>query len=210
MMITDQANQRVIAVDRKKQIIWQYGTTGISGNGPDQLNNPNSQQFLDNGNVLIADENNNRVIEVKTDGTLVAQFTAGGTISGAAFASRLPGGDTLITDSNNSRIVEVDANDAVVWQYMTNTDAGSNASPLPTRAVRLRNGDTLISDQFNQRVIEVTPAGQIVFTQGELNTPGDGFDRLNGPYDAKDINDFTGLTAPKNLGEGEQGISDDD
>ncbi|HXD83155.1 MAG TPA: hypothetical protein VN599_01875 [Rudaea sp.] len=210
VMITDQANQRVIAVDRKKQIIWQYGTTGISGNGPDQLNNPNSQQFLDNGNVLIADENNNRVIEVKTDGTLVAQFTAGGTISGAAFASRLPGGDTLITDSNNSRIVEVDANDAVVWQYMTNTDAGSNASPLPTRAVRLRNGDTLISDQFNQRVIEVTPAGQIVFTQGELNTPGDGFDRLNGPYDAKDINDFTGLTAPKNLGEGEQGISDDD
>lgn len=205
VMVTDQANQRVIAVDRKKRIVWQYGTTGVAGNGPNQLNNPNSQQFLDNGDVLIADENNNRVIEVRTDGTLVAQFTAGGTISGAAFASRLSNGDTLIADSNNSRIVEVDASDNVVWQYLTNTEAGSNSSPSPTRAVRLRNGDTLISDQFNQRVIEVTPSGQVVFTQGQLNMAGDGFDMLNGPYDAKDINDFTGLTSPKKLGEGKQG-----
>lgn len=209
VMVTDQANERVIAVNREKKIVWQYGTTGVTGNGPNQLNNPNSQQLLDNGNVLIADENNNRAIEVTTNGTLVAQFTAGGTVSGVAFASRLPNGDTLITDSNNSRIVEVDATDAVVWQYLTNTEAGSNPSPLPTRAVRLQNGDTLISDQFNQRVIEVTPAGQIVFTQGGLNMPGDGFNRLNGPYDAKAINDFTGLTAPKNLGEGEQGVAGD-
>jgi len=71
---------------------------------------------------------------------------------------------------------------------------------------QLRNGDTLISDQFNQRVIEVTPSCQIVFTQGELNMLGDGFDMLNGPYDAKDIDDFTGLTSPKELGEGEQGL----
>lgn len=210
VMITDQGNQRVIAVDRNGRIVWQYGTTGVSGNGPEQLNNPNSAEYLDNGNVLIADENNNRVIEVSTDGTLVAQFTAGGTISGAAFASRLPNGDTLITDSNNNRAVEVDATDAVVWQYATNTDAGSNPNPLPTRAVRLRNGDTLISDQFNDRVIEVTSGGQIVFTQGELNMPGDGNNMLNGPYDAKVINDFTGLTAPKNLGEGEQDQSGND
>ena len=67
---------------------------------------------------------------------------------------------------------------------------------LPTRAVRLANGNTLISDQFNQRVIEVTPAKDIVFTQGLLNTPGKGFNRLNGPYDAKVVGDFTGLTPP--------------
>ena len=32
-----------------------------------------------------------------------------------------------------------------------------------------------------------------------LNTPGNGFNRLNGPYDAKVVGDFTGLTPP--LGE---------
>lgn len=41
----------------------------------------------------------------------MAQFTGGGSVIGAAFASRLPKGNTLITDSNNSRIIEVDPTD---------------------------------------------------------------------------------------------------
>src|SRR5207248_242148 len=119
----------------------------------------------------------NRVIEVTTARQLVRQFTARGTVSGAAFATRLRNGNTLITDANNNRIVEVNAADAPVWEYLTNTESGSNSAPLPTRAVRLANGNTLISDQFNQRVIELTPAKDIVFTQGLLNTPGNGLDR---------------------------------
>jgi hypothetical protein len=202
VMITDQSNERVIVVNAAKVIVWQYGTTGVVGNGPNQLSNPNSAELLENGHVLIADENNNRAIEVAVDTLqVVATFTAGGTTSGVAFASRLKDGDTLITDSNNSRIVEVDVNDSVVSQYFTNV-AGSNATfgpgPLPTRAVRLRNGDTLISDQYNDRVIQITPAPEqrIVFEQGKLNVPGSGFNRLNGPYDAKVVGDYTGLTPP--------------
>jgi hypothetical protein len=196
VMITDQANQRVIVVNLAHEIVWQYGMTGVAGNAPGQLNNPNSAEQLANGHVLIADESNNRVIEVTLDKKIVQTFTIGGTLNGAAFASRLPNGDTLITDAGNNRAVEVDSNDAIVWQYVTNTQPASNPSPQPTRAVRLRNGDTLISDQFNQRVIEVTPDKQIVFKQGKLNVMGAGFDRLDGPYDAKVIGDFTGLTPP--------------
>lgn len=196
VLISDQANQRIILVNLKHQIVWQYGTTGIAGNGPNQLNNPNSAEVLENGHVLIADESNDRVIEVKPNLQIVKQFTAQGTVSGAAFASRLPNGDTLISDSNNNRIVEVNGNDHVVWQYHTNTQPGSNPSPSPTRAVRLRNGDTLISDQFNERVIEVDKLKHIVFEQGMLYSPGDDFNELNGPYDAKQIGDFTGLTPP--------------
>jgi hypothetical protein len=207
IMITDQGNQRVIVVDRDKKLLWQYGTTGVSGNGPNQLSNPNSAELLANGHILIADENNNRAIEVTLDFQIVKTFTAGGTVSGVAFASRLDNGDTLITDSNNNRAVEVDANDNVVWQYVTNTGTGSNPNPLPTRAIRLRNGNTLISDQFNQRVIEVSPAGAIVFTQGMLNVMGNGFNQLNGPYDAKGIGDFTGQTPPRGFGRGDR---DDD
>lgn len=196
VLITDQANQRVILVNLDHRIVWQYGTTGMAGIGPNLLNSPNSAEVLDNGHVLIADENNNRVIEITTAGQLVKTFTDQGTVSGAAFASRLPNGNTLITDSNNNRIVEVNGSDHTVWEYFTNTGAGSNPSPLPTRAVRLRNGNTLISDQFNERVMEITRAGRIVFQQGTINAPGNGFDQLNGPYDAKVIGDFTGLTPP--------------
>jgi hypothetical protein len=197
VLITDQANQRIILVSvAHGSIDWQYGTTGVVGNGPNQLSNPNSAELLENGHILISDESNNRVLEVTPAGSIVMTFTAGGSVNGAAFASRLPNNHTLITDSNNNRIIEVDGADHIVWQYVTNTGANSNPNPLPTRGVRLRNGNTLISDQFNNRVIEVTPDGEIVFQQGMTNVGGNGFNQLNGPYDAKDIGDFTGLTPP--------------
>jgi hypothetical protein len=197
VMITDQVNERVIVVNLfTKKVDWQYGTTGVVGVGADQLNNPNSAELLENGHVLIADENNNRVIEVTVGKQIVGQFTSRGSVSGAAFASRLPDGNTLITDSNNNRVIEVDPTDAIVWQYVTNTKKGSNPNPLPTRAIRLHNGNTLISDQFNNRVIEVTHAGHIVFQQGALNVLGSGFNQLNGPYDAKAVGDYTGLAPP--------------
>lgn len=54
-------------------------------------------------------------------------------------------------------------------------------------------------------MIEVDLDGRIVFDQGVLDMAGNGFDRLDGPYDAKAIGDFTGLTPPKNFGRGLQG-----
>jgi len=117
-------------------------------------------------------------------------------LSGAAFASRLRNGHTLITDSNNNRILEVDKSGNVVWSYSTNTRPGSVSNPLPTRAVRLRNGNTLISDQYNMQVIEIDHNKSIVWRQGQIAVAGTGFDMLNGPYDAKVVGDYTGLTPP--------------
>lgn len=206
VLITDQGNNRIIEVNLRKQIVWQY--PGSNTNDADQLNSPNSAELLENGHILIADENNNRAIEVTRGDVIVNTYTATGTLGACAFASRLSNGDTLLTDAGNSRAVEVDANDNVVWQFVTDTDPKSVAAPLPTRAVRLRGGDTLISDQFNNRVIRVSPAGAIVATYGlPLNGGGAignnvGYDLhtsqkgLYAPYDAKVVGDYTGLTPP--------------
>jgi hypothetical protein len=213
VLITDQANERIIEVDvATKGIVWQYGTTGVSGNGPDQLNNPNCALLLENGHILICDENNNRALEVThdKDKDIVWQYGSGDPnvnepVSGVAFASRLENGHTLITDSNHNRIVEIDEDKNVVWEYFTCHGSGCNlprgTGPLPTRAVRLRNGHTLISDQYNHRVIEVNQAKKIVRTFGKLgdrsyNTESVANGGLNSPYDAKRIRDFTGLTPP--------------
>src|SRR6266702_4339903 len=202
VLITDQGNERIIEVRRTDNaIVWQYGENGVMGIGPNQLNNPNAAELLANGNILISDENNNRAIEVThtTPSKIVATFTARGSVSGVAFASRLPNGHTLLTDSNNSRIVEVDPNDKVFWQYFTNTRPGSNPSPLPTRAVRLANGNTLISDQFNDQVIEVNPSKAIVASYGIINDPGFSPStaiQMNAPYSAYVIGDYTGITPP--------------
>ena len=210
VLITDQGNNRIIQVNLRKQIVWQY--PGPNTKPAAQLNSPNSAELLENGHILIADENNNRAIEVNRGHQIVKTFTAGGTLGAVAFASRLDNGHTLLTDAGNSRAVEVDARDKVVWQYVTDTDPQSVAAPLPTRAVRLRNGDTLISDQFNNRVIRVSRSGQIVASYGLPLAGGPvdpfpfgnnvGYDLLTtqkglySPYDAKVVGDYTGLTPP--------------
>ena len=195
ILIVDQANERVIEVNQNsKKIVWQYGQTGVSGSGFDQLNNPNSAELLSNGDILIADENNNRVIEVTRGHQIVWQYSQG--LSFAAFASRLPNGDTLITDSGNARILEVTHAKQVVFQYFTNTQSGSNPTPLPTNAVQLANGNISIADQFNDRSIIIDQSQTIVFQQGMLNVPGNGFDQLDAPYTAFVIGDYTGQTPP--------------
>jgi hypothetical protein len=202
VLITDQGNNRIIEVSLDKKIVWSY--PGSNTNESDQLSGPNSAELLANGHILIADQGNNRAIEVTRADKIVKTFTAGGTASIVAFASRLPNGDTLLTDSGNARIVEVNGNDKVVWQYFTDTDPLSIAAPLPTRAVRRKNGDTLISDQFNNRVLEINMAKHIVADYGlplddgnnvgyDLKSTQDG---LYAPYDAKVVGDYTGLTPP--------------
>jgi len=206
VLITDQANNRIIEVNLAKKIVWQY--PGSNTNESDQLNGPNSAELLENGHILIADQGNNRAIEVTRKDKIVKTFTVGGTANTVAFASRLDNGDTLLTDAGNSRAVEVDTHDNVVWQYFTDTDPNSIPAPLPTRAVRLKNGDTLISDQFNNRVIRVSPAKVIVASYGLPLAGGGaignnaGYDThtsqngLYSPYDAKVVGDYTGLTPP--------------
>jgi len=139
------------------------------------------------------------VIEVTRDGKIAWQFPNPldtSLVNGVAFASRLENDNTLITDPNNQWIIEVTRSGSIVFSYATHTRLGSMASPPPTRAVRLRNGHTLISDQFNDQVIEIDRDGEIVFTQGKIDTDGKAFNRLNAPYDAKVVGDYTGLTEP--------------
>jgi outer membrane protein assembly factor BamB len=208
VLITDQGNNRIIEVNLNSQIVWQYPATGDTNAG-DLLSGPNSAELLDNGNILIADQSNNRALEVTRGDAIVNTYTAGGTLGNCAFASRLPNGHTLLTDASNARAVEVDKNDKVVWEYFTTNNPDSIPAPAPTRAIRLRNGDTLISDQFNNRVIAVDRFKHIVADYGlplvassAAIDPNDGYGTnstqqgLYGPYDAKIVGDYTGLTPP--------------
>lgn len=208
ILITDQGNNRVIEVNQKKCIVWQY--PGSNTNPSDQLDSPNSAQKLCNGHVLIADENNNRAIEVNHCDKVVRVFTAGGTLGACAYASRLPNGNTLLTDAGNSRIVEVDDCDRIVWQYVANGDNQMTPSS-PSRGLRLKDGRTIISDQFDNRVIIVSTTNVVSSYYGlplitdlpaDTPNPNNGYDTrttqlgLYGPYDAKVIGDYTGLTDP--------------
>lgn len=74
-LITDQNNHQVILVRRSdKQVLFRFGIQGVSGNDITHLNAPSDADLLPNGNVLICDTGNNRLIEVNRLGQIVYSF----------------------------------------------------------------------------------------------------------------------------------------
>ncbi|MEK6206020.1 MAG: aryl-sulfate sulfotransferase [Chloroflexota bacterium] len=80
--------------------------------------------MLENGNVLITDNGNARVIEMdpKTQ-TIVWQYSDGLLMPQQGCAYRLPSGNTLITDTGHLRVIEVTSDKRVVWELRVQTPA---------------------------------------------------------------------------------------
>jgi hypothetical protein len=69
IIVTHEENFAVSLVDiASRRIVWRYGTPGVHGHGPGQLWNPDDAIVLPNGDVLIADIKNCRIL-------LIAQGT---------------------------------------------------------------------------------------------------------------------------------------
>jgi HEAT repeat protein len=72
---------------------------------------------LPNGNLLLPEAGNNRVVELDKLGAVVWEVAAEQPIA----AVRLPNGHTLITSMSEHRAVEVDRDGKEVWQYRQDT-----------------------------------------------------------------------------------------
>jgi PQQ-like domain len=157
-------------------------------------------RFNANGNVLISDQFNNRIIEVNpATGHIVWSFGANNssdgtvnntTVVGPNWAERLSGGRTLIAGTGigagaspdlpngaaDDRVFVVNKAGKIVWQYGQAGVAGNGTNQLdtPVAAIQLPNGNYLITDQANNRIIEVNKAKKIVWSYGNnklLNDP---------------------------------------
>lgn len=69
--------------------------------------------ILSNGNVLVPDFQQQRVVEYDTSGTMVNQFATPWPSS----AQRLPNGNTLVASQNTQRVVEYNRSGQEVWSY---------------------------------------------------------------------------------------------
>ena len=135
-----------------------------------------SRHFNQTGNILIADQFNNRVIETDTAGNIVWSFGLGPndfsarSIIGVNDAQRV-GELTLMAGTGtpagvipqapdgvpDNRVVLVDPFGNIVWQYGQFGQAGSDPNLLdtPVQCTWLPNTHVLITDQANNRIIEV-------------------------------------------------------
>ena len=93
-LITDAGNSRIVEVNAEDQVVWQYFTTNNAPNNPTGSTSVASPQptravRLANGDTLISDQLNNRVIRVDHAGKIVADYGLplpldGGTFSGGS------------------------------------------------------------------------------------------------------------------------------
>ncbi len=194
-------------------------TASSSGSGTTSTGSTGTGGVAPGGNIVIADQFNNRVIEIDRTGKIVWTFGDGGVTPGATSvvapndAERLPNGNTLIAGSGapsmsepmcmgadgcaDNRVLLVDSTGKIVWQYGKAGVSGSDPGDLntPVSATMLKSGNVLIADQGNQRVIEVTMAGAIAWQFGETGTSGSDAKHLNDPNSAERLDNGNTLIA---------------
>lgn len=99
---------------------WQMVGDDPKCGDPALLNHQHNPHWLGNGHILVADSENDRVVELeRANGSWEiawAIYRANGVrLDWPRDADRLENGHTLITDTRNARLVEVDQSGEVVW-----------------------------------------------------------------------------------------------
>jgi len=168
-----------------------------------------SHEFNEPGNILIADQFNNRVVEVDREShKVVWHFGNGSSVAGPhsivgvndaervgsltllAGTGTPAGADPSCTNASgcaDNRVMLVNREGEIVWQYgMAGvTGAGPNQLNAPVQATFLPDDHVLITDQGNQRVIEVNRMRHIVWQYGMTGVSGAGVNQLNNPNSAE-------------------------
>lgn len=98
----------VVELDENNEVIWSFGSL--------VLKHQHHATKLDNGNVLIHDTCNKRVIEVAPDHEIVWEFSEGMVSNYQGMAQRLPDGNTVITDTYRTIAFCVTSRGIVLWE----------------------------------------------------------------------------------------------
>lgn len=155
LLIVDQGNHRVIEVNRKHEILKEFGVNGEAGPDGRHLNSPSDVQYTHDETYLITDTGNNRVLEFKRDGSLQTVFGAKLGLNKPTAAQRLYNEHTLIVDSGNYRLLELDASGEILHEtlYFTRAIDEKFRVVSPIKMIRMINKDILIIDE--DKIIQV-------------------------------------------------------
>ena len=171
------------------KITWQYGHHNRAGSGAGFLHTPDDAYPLANGDIVVADIENCRVIEISPTKQIVHQWgTTRDCVMGAPATYGRPNGDTplpdggiLITEITGSRVVRLAADGHVVFDIHVPVH-------YPSDAQLNSDGNVVVADYNNPgAVVIVSPAGKLLWRYG----PTSGAGRLDHPSLATPLPDGT-------------------
>jgi outer membrane protein assembly factor BamB len=171
------------------KITWQYGHYNRAGSGAGFLHTPDDAYPLANGDIVVADIENCRVMEISPTKQIVHQWgTTRDCVAGAPATYGRPNGDTplpdegiLITEITGSRVVRLAADGHVVFDIHVPVH-------YPSDAQLNSDGNVVVADYNNPgAVVIVSPAGKLLWRYG----PTSGAGRLDHPSLATPLPDGT-------------------
>ena len=166
IVANDESHQMIDRIDiATGTIVWQYGTYGKAGSRTGQLHTPDDAYPLANGDIVVADIENCRILEIAPDKSIARQWGQTGVCrhqSGVTFArpngdTPLPDGGLLVTEIGGSRVVRLAADGSVVFDIHVPVAYASDAQ-LDT------SGNVVVADYSTHgQVVSVSPAGRLVW-----------------------------------------------
>ncbi len=146
LLITERDKHRIIELNRDTgEIVWQFGVEGYYGKDDSHLHGPHNADRLPNGNTIVADSRNDRILEIDPQGNIVWRYPPFPFLDPLQWprdADVLDNNDVLIADSLNGRVLEITRQGEIVWEFGLNV---LDTMWAPYEADLLDNGHVLIS-----------------------------------------------------------------
>ena len=173
---------QTVEISPEKKIVWSY--TSKPKPGYEGRVEVHAFQRLDNGNTMIAESGNSRIIEVDANGKIVKtvplEVAKSNPHSDTRMVRKLNNGHYLVCQEAEGCVREYDDDGNVVWEYKLGLGdrpaaPGHGVEGHGTSvygAIRLKNGNTLIAGGNNNRVLEVNPEKKIVWSIDQKELPG--------------------------------------
>jgi hypothetical protein len=172
----------VTEVTPKKEVVWKYEAKPKPGyKGRVEVH---AFQRLADGNTMVAESGNRRIVEVDKNGKIVKEIALKvdhpDPHRDTRMVRKLDTGNYLVCHEGDGCVREYDPQGKVVWEYKLDL-GGRAAAPghgpeghgtSVYGAIRLANGNTLIAGGNNNRVLEVNKDGKIVWSIDQKELKG--------------------------------------
>jgi PQQ-like domain len=181
-VLTHTSHTTVVEINPKKEIVWKYEAKPKDGyKGRIEVH---AFQRLDDGNTMVAEGGNSRIVEVNQDGKIVKEIALKVAKSDphrdTRMVRKLASGNYLVCHEGEGAVKEYDAAGKVVWEYKLDLNGRKRSGGHGPEghgvevygAVRLENGHTLIAGGNNNRVLEVNKEGKVVWQIDQKDLPG--------------------------------------
>jgi len=174
LSVSEEFNDQIAHISlRSRRIVWSYGRAGVAGAAHAELSNPDDAYELRDGDTLVADIRNCRILRLSRAGRIVNEIGSAGmcvhdpprTLADPNGATPLADGGVLVTEIGGW-VDRLDARGRLVFSVRTPTTYPSDAQLLP-------NGNVLVAGfESPGRIYELTPHGRVVWSYGPAAGPG--------------------------------------